>query len=621
MITETNREIVKAVKSGLKSLERKEPLMLSEYADKYFYLSAESSYVQGQWISNPYQKGIMDCISNDDIREITWKKSARVGYTKIIVAAISYFAEHKKRSQAIWQPVDGDAEEFCKTEIDTMLRDVEIVRDVFPWYDKKHKNNTLSQKVFIGSTLYIRGAKAKKNFRRISVSVAYGDEIDAFDFGGAVGDNRIKLLSKRVEGATFPKIIVGSTPEKKGSSLIEAQLDLMECIFKFRIPCPKCDFVHPLIWGGKDVDGGMKWKGKDPLTAKQQCPKCKKLYTQSEYLSVWSRGVWATDDGIWFDSDNIFRNKKNKIVDTPFNVGFVLWTAYSDMTSWSQIVRDWLGCKGNPSDLKTFINETLGEAWEEDDGADKLEHETIYHRREHYMAECPPGVAVLTAGIDTQDDRIEIQVDGWGIGEERWCINYKRLYGDPSRSMLWEKVFEFLRQEYKKVDGTKMNIRLACQDHGGHYSDEVNTFSKKCGILWLIPIKGSSKYAQPLATFPRKRNKNGVYLTMVGTDTAKELLYQRLKIFDPGPGYWHFPINQAFDGEYFRQLLNESRKSKWVRGIKQYYWDANGKRQEPFDCSVYSLAAIRILQQHMGVILEAEKPIIHRRRVRSRGVH
>ena len=138
-----------------------------------------------------------------------------------------------------------------------------------------------------------------------------------------------------------------------------------------------------------------------------------------------------------------------------------------------------------------------------------------------------------------------------------------------------------------------MDIRLATQDHGGHYSDEVNQFSKRLGVRFLIPVKGSSVYGKPVATFPRKKNAKGVYLTEIGTDTAKDLLYQRLQIKEVGPGYWHFPVSDAFDETYFKQLTAEERIPKWTQGRKRYVWDAKQRRQEPWDCSVYSLAAIR----------------------------
>jgi len=419
MNIETNKQINKSIIAGLKSFERPVPMRLSEYADKYFYLSAESSYVQGKWETLPYQRSIMDCLSNDDIREITLQKSARIGYTKIILASINYHAEHKKRNQGIWQPVDGDAEEFCKTEIDPMIRDVPKMQDIFPWHNKKHKNNTIKQKVFNGSTLYIRGGKSAKNYRRVSVDIAYGDELDAFDRDVDKEGSPRKLYGKRVEGAIFPKIVNGSTPKIKGSSLIEETLGNMEYVFRYHIPCPKCKHMHPLIWGGKDYKkGGMKWKNNDPHTVKQECPKCKNLYTQADYLKIADKGKYISTsvivsesekqivtDGVWIDEDCIFRNKHGKIVDTPQTVGFHVWTAYSPMCSWAQIIREWLDSQGNPSELKTFINQTLGETWEEDE-SEKLEHELLYHRREYYLAQVPAEVAVITADKDRWVDEM-----------------------------------------------------------------------------------------------------------------------------------------------------------------------------------------------------------------------
>ena len=125
-------EIQKAIRTVLKSLEAPEPLSLSEWAAKHFYLSAESSYVEGAWRAYPFQTAIMDAFSNDDIEVVVFRKSARVGYTKMLVAAIAYFAHHKPRNQAVWQPTDDDADEFVKVELDTMLRDANAMREGFP---------------------------------------------------------------------------------------------------------------------------------------------------------------------------------------------------------------------------------------------------------------------------------------------------------------------------------------------------------------------------------------------------------------------------------------------------------------------------------------------------------
>jgi len=62
--------INQALAEALKLLERPIPLRLSEWARRHFYLSAESSYVEGKFDPYPFQTPIMDAISNDDIREI-----------------------------------------------------------------------------------------------------------------------------------------------------------------------------------------------------------------------------------------------------------------------------------------------------------------------------------------------------------------------------------------------------------------------------------------------------------------------------------------------------------------------------------------------------------------------
>jgi len=102
---------------------------------------------------------MMDCMSNDDIQEVTLLKSARVGYTKMILACMGYMAHHKKRNQAVWQPVDEDATSWCKTELDTFIRDCKALQDIFPWWNSRSKYNTFQQKTFLTSILHIRGGR------------------------------------------------------------------------------------------------------------------------------------------------------------------------------------------------------------------------------------------------------------------------------------------------------------------------------------------------------------------------------------------------------------------------------------------------------------------------------
>ncbi|WP_214278256.1 phage terminase large subunit family protein, partial [Escherichia coli] len=50
--------------------------------------------------------------------EVNVVKSARVGYSKMLLGVYAYFIEHKQRNTLIWLPTDGDAENFMKTHVE-----------------------------------------------------------------------------------------------------------------------------------------------------------------------------------------------------------------------------------------------------------------------------------------------------------------------------------------------------------------------------------------------------------------------------------------------------------------------------------------------------------------------
>ncbi|MGG8924923.1 terminase gpA endonuclease subunit, partial [Escherichia coli] len=90
-----------------------------------------------------------------------------------------------------------------------------------------------------------------------------------------------------------------------------------------------------------------------------------------------------------------------------------------------------------------------------------------------------------------------------------------------------------------------------------------------------------------------------VYLTEIGTDTAKEQIYNRFTLTpegdEPLPGAVHFPNNpDIFDLTEAQQLTAEEQVEKWVDGRKKILWDSKKRRNEALDCFVYALAALRI---------------------------
>lgn len=601
-------ELRAAVRLGLMPMSRPIPQTPVEWADEHFYLSSESSYQEGRWETLPFQVALLNAMGNDEIRTVNVIKSARVGYSKMLLAATAYQTAHKRRNILILLPTDSAAQGFMKSQINTMIRDVPAVLELAPWYGTKHSDNTLDTKRFAHSKqLWCLGGAAAKNYREKSVDTIVYDELAAFEPDVEKEGSPTFLGDKRIEGSTFPKSIRGSTPKVKGECQIEAAASESPHFFRLHVPCPHCGGEQALKWGGKDCDFGIKWDAAAPLGAWYECEHkhCKVL--QHEMQEQHSKGRWVCDHtGIWTRDAFDFFDASGEPIPTPEAITFHIWTAYSPFTTWGRIVLDFLKTKGDLSKLKTFVNTTLGETWEEDEG-EKLEWEQLYARREVWGG-IPDRAVILVGGIDTQDDRFEGRVWAFGPGEESWLVDRWILYGDPGGEELRKRVGDRLQNTYRRTDGVLLRVALWGWDSGGNYTDEVYAESRRHGIRWVIPTKGHSIPGRQIADFPRTKHKSGTYLTMLGTENAKELIYSRLKLQpqlgQAVPGAVHLPANDDIcDESELKQLTAEVRVLKIVKGRRIHTWDAKGRRNEALDCYVIALAMLRIAQQHFGVDL------------------
>lgn len=609
------KSLVEAVRRGLKNLEVDPPMTAVEFADKYFYMSSESSYGEGKWTTESFQVALLNAMGNDLIHELNIPKSARTGYTKMLMANIAYKLKHKKRSVCMWSPTDDDAKGIMKKHVDPMIRDVPVIKAMAPWFGKKHKDNTEDQKTFENrKVLWWLGGKAAGNYREKSPDEVGYDELSSFDADINNEGSPTFLGDKRLEGATFPKSIRGSTPKLAGSCQITRAAEESAYLLRFHVRCPHCHTEQTLKWGGKDDAFGLKWS-KDALgevdKAWYLCESGNGCVFEHYQMVEASRsgryicektGVWTRDSMEWFGADD-------QPIRTPRRLTFHIWTIYSTFTTWVKIADERVKAGKDRGKLKTFVNTTLGEAWEED-LTEKVDWELLRERREVYAAPVPARCVALMGGIDTQDDRYELRVWGFGGGEEAWLIYRRVLTGDPSSAELLRQLGLELHKQFTRADGTKMGVMRWCWDSGGHHSETVRAQSRKHGLHWVIPIFGASTYGKPIASFPRKKErKSKTYLTEVGTDNAKEVIYNRLKQQPDGnrpvPGLIHFPADDSIcDDDELKQLTSETKKWILAKGRRVLRWDASKRRNEALDCFVYALAALRISQEKFGLDLD-----------------
>lgn len=571
-------------------------LSVSKWSEQYMVLSADYSASTGRFKAYPYQNGIMDAMTDTKNKTIVVMKSARVGYTQILNNAFGYFIHYQPSPILIVQPRNGDAEDHSKGVIAPMLRDVPVLAKLGGDAKSKDSNQTILAKKFNnGSSVKLIGADSPGGFRRVTVRVVMFDEIDGYPIGGAGAEgDQISLGKKRAETYWNSVIVLGSTPTNKGDSRIEKAWQNSD-MRRYFVPCPHCQELQVLEWGGKETPHGIKWKRDE----------------QGEYIE--DSAFYSCINGCEITEDHKGWMIQNGVwqATAPFkgHAGFHIWTGYSLLpkAGWSRLVEEWLNVHKDPLQRKTFFNLVLGEPFD-DLGESILPEGQLLERCESWVDEVPDGVGVLTAGIDFQYDRCEIEVVGWGRFEESWSIAYETIYGEIDDPKYWDKIDSYLKKRFRRGDGRPFTIAAACLDSGGQegHTQKVYDFCKERLARRVWAIKGeSARNGKRSPVWPTKkptsRTKKTFKPIILGVNSAKDQIRRRLHLDVAGPGYMHFPSDR--DLGYFQQLLAERLMTKKIGADTYRVWELPaGKANEALDCRVYAYAALCGLN-HMGLKL------------------
>lgn len=202
-----------------------------------------------------------------------------------------------------------------------------------------------------------------------------------------------------------------------------------------------------------------------------------------------------------------------------------------------------LTVKSDPPRLQTFVNTRLGEAYEDRDTA-PIEAERLLSRCEPFGEILPDEVALITAGVDTQDDRLELEIVGWGKGEESWSLDYQVLWGDPAFPEVWKQLDAVLLQRYPHVrDVPPLPISAVAIDSGGHRTPNVMEYvqPRQNRRVWAIKGRGGPGIPAWPKRPPKLKAGQLAPLYIVGVDSLKHTLISRLRIETASAGYCHFP--------------------------------------------------------------------------------
>lgn len=499
--------------------------------------------------------------------------AARIGKTEIINNILGRYIDNEPCPILSVNPTVEMAEAWSKKYFAPMIRDTPCLRDKVKEAKTRDSNNTILEKSFPGGYIAMAGANSPAGLASRTIMIVVLDEIDRFPPSAGTEGDPVELAKKRTETFTYrKKYVQTSTPTIKGVSRIEYEWNQSDRRMYF-VPCPHCGFYQHLQWKN------IRFDKKDLEDVFYECEQCQNSIKESDKPKMIRVGQW--------------RATNPEIVN---HAGFHLNALYSPWISWKEVVTKFLNAKKRPETLKVWINTMLGETWEEEETF-TLSDEKLAARIEQYEG-VPNGVILLTAGIDVQDDRIECLIKGWGLEDESWFIDYKIFYGSPGRTDTWTLVDGYLTTPLTNEKGVPMRITSACIDSGGHFTQNVYDYVKYRQGRRFFAVKGYGGYGRPFIGKSSRNNKQRALVFFLGVDTAKELIYDRLQIEEPGPGYMHF--NQKCQEEYFLQLTSEKHVTKYNKGFPTKVWELkSGRRNEALDTEVYALAAYKLLNAPM----------------------
>lgn len=586
----TARELWQYIsKNGLKPLPK---TSVSNWADNHRMLSSGISAEPGKWKTSraPYQKDIMNAFTEPGIHRVVVKSSSQIGKSDMMNNVIGRFAHLDPCAIMMIQPTIDMAQDYSKTRIAPMIRDTKVLNNLF--YDVKSRdaNNTILSKVFPGGRLIMCGANSPAGLASRPIRILLADEVDRFpDSAGTEGDP-VDLAAKRM--TTFWNSCMGlfSTPTNEGSSRIDEEY-LAGTQEEWQHKCPNCGEYHLL----RHIDMTVDYKeiktpsGKKTVIVndvKWRCPHCGFSFSEKEMKQTPQKYISRNADALKNGIRSFFVN------------GFT-----SPWMTWSKIMREWLEAKGDPEREKVIMNTVFGESYKQK-GA--FEDEQIFlRRRESYGAELPNGVLLLTAAIDTQDNRLEYEVVGWGKEEECWGIRKGIVLGAPNQARTWKEIDNILDKTYHFADGKGLKVVRTFIDSGGHYTSDVYNYCQKNFYKQRFAIKGRGGPGIPLIYKIAKANNAKAPLILLGVDDGKQQIMDRLSIDSPGPLYFHFPqdegikelSNRGYDDLYFKGIISEHKKVYKRNGVLREVWETTKNvRNEPLDLRNYNLACMKSLK-------------------------
>lgn len=594
----------KAMRKVLAGMTPPDDLTVSQWAEAKRRLSAESAAEPGPWRTErtPYLREPMDAFTDPKVRHIVMVAASQVGKSEFLNNCIGYIIDEDPGSILFIHPTTIDAQEYSKLRIAPMLRDSPALRQKIAAPKSRDSHNTILQKAYPGGILTMCGSTEAHALASKPIRYVFGDERDRWATSAGNEGDPWDLAMARHTTFYNAKAVEVSTTTIKNASAIEAAYytGTME---RWNSKCPHCGEYHEIRWSD------IRFEYDEIIVSHKKTYKVKKVY-----YTCPGCGCISTEA-------EMKRAPAKWIAENPEAYGqgtrsFWLNAFVSQWASWESIVLKYLNALGSTKKMQVVFNTCFGEPWE--DRGDIEDEDSLLARREDYgkdkngePVELPPGVLVLTAGVDTQDDRMEYEIVGHGFFGETWGIEKGIVMGRPDDDATWNKLDEVVFDRVMRFEnGVGLRVSMSFVDEGGHFTQSVRAQCNARISKKVFCIKGMPGQDKPYISPPKKQkifvNQIAVgtcWQYQLGVDSGKEIIMDNLRVQTPGQKYCHFPKRDDYGSAYFAGLLSET---KVYDPNKKQPWSwkkiPGHERNEPLDCRNYALAAFKALPKNLDEI-------------------
>jgi phage terminase large subunit GpA-like protein len=551
----------------------------------YRILPAETATEAGKynWRRAPYQREWLDVMTDDKHQKVVLMTGARVGKTTCLENALGFYMHQDPAAIMVMLPTLGEAEKFSVNNIDPLIRDTRVLRELVKDKRTRDSGNMKLLKRYRGGHLSFVGAESATQLHGKTIRVLLADECDRFPF--SAGKDGDPLTLAMVRTTTFGhrrKIVLCSTPTYKDLSHIEREFLASDQRY-YHVPCPHCNHFQKLVWKNINYSDDAK----NPVYV---CEECACAIEEKYKYRMLLNGRWVAENP------------------TSRTAGFHLSSLYSVYMTWAELVEEWLAAKNNRFRLQVFINSRLGETW--DETGERVTSNQLVARLEAYTSEVPTGVGLLSCGVDIQGNRVEAAVWGVGVSDEIWLVDTVILDGDTGKDEVWRKLQDFLfTARYKTATGATLGIRTIAIDRG-YNTERVDRFVQQIrrhdtANRVIIATRGVENYPRLVADRPKQSKTTNSLYFQVGTNIAKDHIAKLLSNTVPGPNYIHLPVSlpsndghkRWLDNEVLKQLTSEKPVLTYVKGKPKREWRKVYERNEQWDMLILAYAATLHLGQ------------------------